>query len=135
VTGLTRGRRWTFAVRAVDHTGTRSAPSNFVSVVLRTGGAIDGRGGVAIAARPVPGVAPITLDWEGSADAIGSAQHLDVLDLGGRLVRRVPLGGEPGGSWAWDGRDAEGRSVPAGLYFARLASGGRHAEARIVLIR
>jgi subtilisin family serine protease len=135
VTGLARGRRWTFAVRGVDGTGARSRLSNLAQVVLRTGGAIDGRGGIAIAARPVPGSPPITLDWQGATEAIGTAQRLDILDLGGRVVRRVPLGPEPGGSWTWNGRDAEGRSVPAGLYFARLASGGGHSEARMVLIR
>ena len=83
----------------------------------------------------MPGAPPITLDWQGAEGALGSPQHLDIVDLGGRLVRRVPLGGEPGGSWQWNGRDAEGRSVPAGLYFARLASGGGHSEARVVLIR
>jgi len=135
VTGLERGRRWTFAVRGVDGSGARAALSNLVSVVLRVGGAIEGRGGVAIAARPVPGVPPITLDWQGTGLADGRPQSLEILDLGGRLVLRVRLGAEPGGSWQWDGRDAEGRSVPAGLYFARLASGGSRSEARIVLIR
>lgn len=134
VTGLERGRRWTFAVRGVDGTGARSPLSNLASVVLRVGGAIEGRGGVAIAARPVPGVPPITLDWQGEG-LPGARQQLDLLDLGGRLVRRVALGPEPGGNWQWNGRDDEGRSVPAGLYFARLTSGGRRAEARVVLIR
>jgi len=135
VTGLERGRRWTFAVRGVDATNARSALSNPASVMLRTGGAIEGHGGRAIAARPVPGVPPITLDWQGADGAIGTAQQLDLLDLGGRLLRRVELGGQPGGSWQWDGRDADGRAVPAGLYFARLASGGGHSEARVVLLR
>jgi len=134
VTGLARGRRWTFAVRGVDGTGARSPLSNLASVVLRVGGAIEGRGGVAIAARPVPGVPPVTLDWQGEG-VPGARQQLDLLDLSGRLVRRVALGAEPGGSWQWNGRDDEGRSVPAGLYFARLTSGGRRAEARVVLIR
>lgn len=135
VTGLERGRRWTFAVRGVDDGGLRAPISNLASVVLRVGGAIEGRGGVAIAARPVPGAPPITLDWQGAGLADGRPQHLEILDLGGRLVLRVRLGSEPGGSWPWNGRDAEGRSVPAGLYFARLTSGGSRSEARVVLVR
>ncbi len=133
VTGLTRGRRWTFAVRGVDATGSSGPLSNLASVVLRVGGAIEGRGGIAIAARPVPGAPPITLDWQG--DGAGGAQRLELVDLGGRSVRRVRLGGDPGGSWQWNGRDDENRAVPAGLYFARLTCGSGRAQARVVLVR
>ena len=49
---------------------------------------------------------------------------IDVLDASGRLVRRVDneasLAGEH--SLAWDGRDAEGRALPARMYFARIKS-------------
>jgi hypothetical protein len=135
VTGLERGRRWSFAVRGVDGDTMRASLSNLASVDLPADSVFHGRGRVFVAARPVPGAPPITLDWEGDADASGSAQHLDLLDLTGRLIRRVQLGGGPGGSWQWDGRDADGRAVPAGLYFARLASGGSRSEARVVLIR
>ena len=135
VTGLERGRRWSFAVRGVGSDSLRASLSNLASVDLPKDSTFQSRGRVFVAARPVPGSPPITLDWEGAADAIGSPQHLDLLDLTGRLIQRVQLGGGPGGSWQWDGRDGDGRAVPAGLYFARLASGGSRAEARVVLIR
>lgn len=135
VTGLERGRRWTFAVRGVDATGATADPSNLVTVLLGPGGALDGRTGIAIAARPVPGSPPVTLDWQGDPRLVAPRQRLEILDLSGRSLRRVDLGAEPGGNWTWNGRDDDGRAVPAGLYFARLTSGGSHAEARIVLVR
>jgi len=131
--GLVRGRRWYFAVQAIDHAGTPSPVSNLASVLVPIGGALRGRVGIAVAARVRPSRVPVPIDWQG--DEAGGPQTLALHDLSGRAVRRVGLGGEPGGTFNWDGRDGDGRSLPAGLYFARLESGGRHAEARIVLLR
>jgi len=36
---------------------------------------------------------------------------------------------------AWDGRDARGRDVAAGVYFARLVQGERSLASKLVLIR
>jgi len=61
--------------------------------------------------------------------------HLVVFDVAGRRVRQVlagPLG--PGRHEArWDGRDGDGRRVPAGLYFARLGAGPRSVTRRIAI--
>jgi flagellar hook assembly protein FlgD len=35
----------------------------------------------------------------------------------------------------WDGRDAHGRAVASGVYFARLEAGDRSESRRIVLLR
>ena len=56
-------------------------------------------------------------------------------DQSGRQLLRVRFGYELAGTWEWNGRDAESRLVPAGLYFARLESGSRHVETRVVLLR
>jgi hypothetical protein len=60
-----------------------------------------------------------------------------VYSVAGRLVRELVA--PPGGSVtqaaiAWDGRDAAGRAVPPGLYFARAAWGETVASARVVLL-
>lgn len=49
---------------------------------------------------------------------------IDVLDASGRFVRRVDNESNSAGehSLAWDGRDAEGNALPAGMYFARIKS-------------
>jgi hypothetical protein len=63
--------------------------------------------------------------------------RLDVVSVEGRLVRR--LLGKPldGGEHAivWDGRDGTGREVAAGVYFARIATGGASAVIRVVRSR
>jgi hypothetical protein len=56
-----------------------------------------------------------------------------VLDLTGRRIRR--LGVAPGAvACRWDGCDAGGRRVPAGIYLARLGSRPGVA-ARVVVTR
>jgi len=65
------------------------------------------------------------------------AQTLDVLDPAGRLVRRIASGWQPAGerTLAWDGTDAGGRGVPAGVYLVRLRAGDRVTWARVALLR
>ncbi len=131
---LTPGRRWRFAVIAVDAAFSESPMSTLAEAVTPVGGAIAGRTGFTLAARPLPASAEVTVDWQG--DPSGTVpQWLEVHDLAGRLRRRVSVGTEPGGSWQWNGRDEEGVLVPAGLYFVRLVSGSRHATSRVVFVR
>lgn len=63
--------------------------------------------------------------------------RLAVFDVAGRLVRTLVDGGRPAGAdqVVWDGRDAAGRSVAAGTYFARLEAVGHSVTTRMSLIR
>jgi hypothetical protein len=66
-----------------------------------------------------------------------AAVLLGVHDLSGRAVRRLFEGRLPAG-WhrlGWDGRDAGGREVPAGLYFYRLEAEGRIYTQRALRLR
>jgi hypothetical protein len=59
----------------------------------------------------------------------GSAR-LEIFDVAGRLVRALDAGQLAAGEHrlAWDGRDASGQPVPAGLYLYRLSTNeGAHA--------
>jgi hypothetical protein len=60
--------------------------------------------------------------------------RLGLYDVSGRLVR-VLVDEHAAMGWRtadWDGRDGNGRTAPAGVYLARLASAAGVAEARIV---
>src|SRR5262249_54266817 len=131
---LTPGKRWRFAVRAYDRTNSVGKLSNIAEVVTPVGGALSGREGLGIAARPQPAATFVILDWQG--DPSGTVPSFaEVYDLSGRQRRRIALGSDPGGSYNWDGRDGESRLLPAGLYFVRLVSGARHADSRVVFVR
>jgi hypothetical protein len=62
---------------------------------------------------------------------------LAIFDVGGRRVRGLASGVRPAGEQAitWDRRDDGGRSVNAGIYFARLEAGGRAATEKLVTLR
>ena len=65
------------------------------------------------------------------------ASRLAVYDVSGRLVTVLQEGARPAGRYAaqWDGRDAQGRAAPSGVYFVRLETGGRTDARKLVLLR
>jgi hypothetical protein len=65
--------------------------------------------------------------------AASGPASLDILDVGGRVVRHVIA--VPRSGWVWDGRDAEGRRVRAGVYLIRVAtpSGTWHGRSCVIL--
>jgi hypothetical protein len=67
------------------------------------------------------------------------AAHADlsVYSVGGRLVRTLADSEVEGGTTevVWDGRDARGRSVSAGIYFYRLKTGGQSMTKRMTLVK
>jgi hypothetical protein len=68
-------------------------------------------------------------------DGAGAAS-IEVHDTAGRLVRLLSSGWHEGGSRrvVWDGMDARGRTVPAGIYLVTLKSGSRSAPIRVTLL-
>ena len=63
--------------------------------------------------------------------------RLSIHDVSGRRIRRLIEARMPPGEHHadWDGRDAGGRTAPAGTYFARLEIEGRALVTRIVRVR
>lgn len=68
--------------------------------------------------------------------AAGSVR-LAVCDVAGRLVRILVDGERPAGTHevVWDGRDAGGRGMASGGYFARLEADGKLQTVRMSLVR
>ncbi len=62
---------------------------------------------------------------------------LTIHDARGRLVTTLIAAPLPAGEHAvpWDGRDAGGRPVAAGAYFARLATAGGASERKVMLVK
>jgi uncharacterized protein (DUF362 family) len=88
-----------------------------------------------LAPYPNPAPGACTLRFHVAA---GTTADLVVVDAAGSLVRRIAGGTFSRGMhrFAWDGRDAEGRRVPSGVYLCRLGRGGRQvAQRSIVLVR
>jgi hypothetical protein len=54
--------------------------------------------------------------------------------LGKKIAALTPIAaGQQATRFSWDGRDAAGNRLPAGIYFARIRAGGRVSLQRIVL--
>lgn len=85
---------------------------------------------VRLAPNPMRGALDVVWSGDGRAE-------VHVVDVGGRRVRwHVTSAVDAGGRWTWDGRDAAGHAVPAGVYFVRvLRRGGESAVERVVLMR
>ena len=62
---------------------------------------------------------------------------LAVYDVTGRLVRPLATGSLPGGrrEIGWDGRDAAGAKVSAGVYYLRLDAGDTRGTRKLVVVR
>ncbi len=63
--------------------------------------------------------------------------QLTLHSVAGRLVRELARGARAAGTYetAWDGRDAHGAPVAAGVYLARLATAERVLLTRVVCVR
>ncbi len=87
-----------------------------------------------LVAWPNPFNPRVRLAWEGT---VAPADRVTVHDARGRLVTTLRAGGPGGtaGAVEWDGLDARGRPVPAGVYRARLHAGSGTIERSLVLVR
>lgn len=88
-----------------------------------------------IAAEPNPFRAATSIRF--AVPAGGERFALSVYDVTGRLVRVVDRGGAPAGVQvrSWDGRDAGGNAVGAGVYLVRLTVGREASTRKVVLLR
>lgn len=88
------------------------------------------------ASAPNPFANTTHLTFHLPESASGSAT-LAVLDVTGRRVRTLLSGARAAGphTVAWDGTDARGQAVPAGVYYYRLAYDGQTRSQPVLLVR
>ena len=87
------------------------------------------RQGVLLTAASNPAVSGTRLHLVGP---LGSTGTVGVFDHRGRRVRDL---GVIHGEGYWDGRDRQGRRVPAGVYFLRARQGAWTGSTRVVILR
>jgi hypothetical protein len=127
---LPRLGHWWFGVKAKDHFGIVSALSNVVDAQTTTTPPMASSFSLQLAVNPAR--PPVRFQWSAGSDP--QARPLLVIhDLGGRRVRALALTGASGFA-IWDGTDASGHHVPAGLYFAAFTTRSRRTVARVVLL-
>jgi len=90
--------------------------------------------GLRLRAEPNPARGSLALVVEAGASG---EQSVAVLDLSGRLVRRLSSGWREGGvrRVLWDGADDAGAPAPTGVYLVMLRSGTRSTQTRVTLLR
>ncbi|MEW5701181.1 MAG: T9SS type A sorting domain-containing protein [Candidatus Zixiibacteriota bacterium] len=87
---------------------------------------------LALNAVPNPFNSAVRLSW---SDAI-EPSRLEIFNILGQRVREFdPSALNAASGIVWDGTDANGHSVPSGVYFARLMAARRSATVKIVLLK
>jgi hypothetical protein len=79
---------------------------------------------------PQPGRGTVRFAWKPTTGPL----DLEIFDASGARRWATRLDGTRG-EWHWQGRDAGGQTLRAGVYFARLHGGGLDLRARVVLVR
>jgi hypothetical protein len=92
------------------------------------------RAGLAMRISPNPASNDVSFQWESSATADRTPVTLEIFDLEGRRVRRFAAQ-DVSGSIRWDGRDDQGRLVPAGAYTCRLSQGSQFVSRRFARVQ
>ena len=124
-----------YQLTATDQTGNESAHSATASATL--GSAAPATAWNLNPAYPNPGSlsAPVTIPIDVPPVGPGAAQ-LQIMDSGGRVIRRLDLSGLLAGSQTvtWDGKNYAGRQSAPGVYTAWLVGGDTPRSLKIVRV-
>jgi hypothetical protein len=122
-----------YYVTATDIAGNEGDPASVENVYASVSGSIPR----AYALRqngpnPFHAITTIAFDLP-----VAGRVRLDVMDVGGRVVRTLVRGAMPAGahSVTWDGCDDAGASVGPGVYFVRMSAGDFTADSKTLLLR
>jgi len=129
---LPAGMDYWFAARSIDAAGNVSDVSE-LATISPTVPRIER--GVRLTALRNPSQPPVAFGWLAAADVGDAGRAVRIYDLSGRLRARLDTGPGLEGVVPWDGRDAQGRAVRPGLYFARFEARSHAASVRFALVR
>ena len=87
----------------------------------------------ALAIAPNPFGSTVRIVAPAATRASAEVATLEIADVRGRRVRRIE--GLLGQTFVWDGRDAEGRPQPAGIYLYRVRSASGSWDGKSCLLR
>ena len=88
--------------------------------------------GLAISPNPFRSVEHIRVPVS-EIESPGETATLEISDVTGRVVRRIQ--GRVGAGFTWDGRDLDGRPLPAGIYLHRVVTRNAAWYGRTCLLR
>ena len=90
---------------------------------------------LSLSAGPVPSSGPVRVVLE--LPRAASDARVCVLDIAGREVASLHEGPLPAGrrEWVWDGRDAHGAALPAGMFAVRATAGAETRTLKLVRTR
>jgi hypothetical protein len=93
-----------------------------------------------LAAWPTPyrgGEMTVSFATSGGLGGGPGPAEVSLYDVRGRLIRTLAHGDYPPGYQvvSWDGRDARGGPVPAGIYLLRARSGGQERSLKLAIVR
>jgi hypothetical protein len=115
------------------HSGYRIVPRSTADLAPQAGiDVVSGDASVAVRVSPNPARGGLRIFFGGSL--AGWAKEVVFYDVAGRVVGRAsaPAGA---GAMDWEAKDAHGRRLPSGIYFAAVKAGDRIEKAKVVLIR
>ena len=133
--GLEVGVTYYYRVFAIDVPGNPSAPSDTVAYLFEGTGIPENLVASVSFVRPNPFASEAAVAY--TVPSEGAAVTMRIYDVRGRLVRPLLDRVHAGGAYQaiWDGRDARGEQVAAGIYFFRIAVGDLEEIRKVVLIR
>ena len=127
-----------YQITALDTSGNESARSAIATALLGSPASTTAPTWSLDSAYPNPGSVStrVSISIHVPPAGPGSAQ-LRIIDAAGRLMRGLDLSGLLSGPQTveWDGRDAAGRQVAAGVYTVRLVGADTPRSVKIVMVR
>ena len=131
---------YSFRIKVTDSSSPVKTDTQLITWTVLTGdtsvGPVAHNQGTVFQIKPNPSKLHLSYPFFSVKAAPAGPVEFRIFDLSGRTVRTSTVAGTNADRyWTWDGRDATGREVPTGLYWARATSNsGWSATSKVVLL-